>query len=249
MKLNIADNKGTGMVKQFEITDEQLRRVPLTDYQLGSEIDGGVFGDQFKGYIFRLRGGSDKDGFPMVPGVLVPSRVSLLVKRGAIGFNTFRGRNGERRRKNVRGAIVAGDIALLNVTISKKGDNEIEGLTDTVAAKRLGPKRAGKIRKLFNLGRDADLSKVVVRRRVTKEGKKDRLKSPKIQRLITPKIKARRAKKATLMIAKVRKSAEERRAYLKTVAAERRSRRQRYHAKSHNKKVALQNAEVKAMQH
>ncbi|CAJ1025054.1 Ribosomal protein S6e, putative [Leishmania shawi] len=77
MKLNIAYPRN-GTVKQFEISDEVLRRVQLQDYRLGNEVDGAIFGGEFKGYIFRLRGGSDKDGFPMVPGVLASSRVSLL---------------------------------------------------------------------------------------------------------------------------------------------------------------------------
>lgn len=246
MKLNIAFPRN-GTVKQFDITDEVLRRVNLQDYRLGNDVDGAIFGKQFAGYIFRLRGGSDKEGFPMVPGVLAPSRVSLLLKRGAIGFNTFRGYNGERRRKNIRGCIVASDIAVLNVTITKCGEAAIEGVTDTTAPKRLGPKRANSIRKLFNLSREDDVRKYVVRRRVTKDGKKDRLKSPKIQRLITPTIKARRAKKAKVTIEKVRKSAEARRDFLKAVAAQRRARRQRIQIKKHTKKVSDQKAEVAAM--
>lgn len=246
MKLNIAYPRN-GTVKQFEISEEDLRRVPLQDYRLGMEIDGGLFGEAFKGYVFRLRGGSDKDGFPMVPGVLASSRVSLLLKRGALGFNTHRGRSGERRRKNIRGCVFANDIALINVTISKVGDSPLEGVTDTTAPRRLGPKRANNIRKLFNLTREDDVRKFVVRRKVTKEGKKDRMKGPKIQRLITNRIRARRAKKSRVAIAKVRQSAETRRAYLSALASERQARRQRKHSKAHNKKVANQRTEVAAL--
>lgn len=52
--------------------------------------------------------------------------------------------------------------------------------------RRLGPKRASKIRKLFNLSKKDDVRQFVVKRPVQKEGKKERLKAPKIQRLITP---------------------------------------------------------------
>lgn len=247
MKLNIAYPRN-GTVKQFEVTDEVLRRVQLQDYRVGNDVDGSIFGEEFKGYIFRIRGGSDKDGFPMVPGVLASSRVSLLVKRGAIGFNTFRGYQGERRRKNVRGCILASDIAVVNVTVSKLGAQAIEGVTDTTAPRRLGPKRASKIRKLFDLARSDDVRKYVVRRRVTKEGKKDRMKAPKIQRLITPTVKARRAKKVTAAITKVRESAAERRQYLHLIASHRRALRQREHSKKHARKVAAQKAEVAAYQ-
>lgn len=57
---------------------------------------------------------------------------------------------------------------------------------DTVIPRRLGPKRANNIRKLFNLSKDDDVRKYVIRRKIEKEGKKPRYKSPKIQRLVTP---------------------------------------------------------------
>jgi len=237
MKLNIAYPRN-GTVKQFEVTDEVLRRVNLNDYRLGNEVDGGIFGEQFKGYSFRLKGGSDKDGFPMVQGVLASSRVSLLIKRGAPGFNTFRGRSGERRRKALRGCIVGSDISVLNVVITKLGEQPIEGVTDVSLPRRLGPKRASAIRKLFNLSKDDDVKKFVVRRRVQKAGKKDRFKAPKVQRLITPKIRARRARKVRTIMESVRKSAEERKHYLQTISRRRMVARQKKTARHHRQKVA-----------
>nr|CCC93234.1 putative 40S ribosomal protein S6 [Trypanosoma congolense IL3000] len=245
MKLNIAYPRN-GTVKQLEVTDEVLRRVNLTDYRLGNEVDGAIFGEEFKGYTFKLQGGSDKEGFPMVQGVMAPSRVSLLVKRGAVGFNTFRGYQGERRRKSLRGCILASDIAVLNVIITKVGEKPIEGVTDTTVPRRLGPKRANKIRKLFGLSRTDDVRKYVIRRKVTKEGKKDRFKAPKIQRLITSTIRVRRAKKVRVAIEKVRKSAVERREYLRLVGARRRAARQRKASRRHAEKVRSQKTEVAA---
>jgi len=40
-------------------------------------------------------------------------------------------RTGERKRKTVRGCVVGPDIRVLSVTIVKKGESEIPGLTDT----------------------------------------------------------------------------------------------------------------------
>jgi small subunit ribosomal protein S6e len=51
------------------------------DRRMGQEIDGEVLGDEFKGYIFRITGGNDKQGFPMKQGVLVNGRVRLLLKK------------------------------------------------------------------------------------------------------------------------------------------------------------------------
>merc|ERR1711942_386323 len=96
-------------------------------------------------------------------------------------------RTGERKRKSVRGCIVDGNLAVLNLAIVKKGDNEIPGLTDNTIPRRLGPKRASKIRKLFNLQKDDDVRNYVIKRPLpVKEGKKPQFKAPKVQRLVTP---------------------------------------------------------------
>jgi len=50
------------------------------------EIDGSVLGEEFKGYIFRITGGNDKQGFPMKQGVLVNGRVRLLFKKSKRRF-------------------------------------------------------------------------------------------------------------------------------------------------------------------
>lgn len=64
---------------------------------------------------------------------------------------------------------------------------EIPGLTDNTIPRRLGPKRASRIRKLFNLTKEDDVRQYVVKRPLSaKEGKKPKMKAPKIQRLITP---------------------------------------------------------------
>lgn len=48
---------------------------------MGQEIDGDVLGDEYRGYVFRITGGNDKQGFPMKQGVLVNGRVRLLLKK------------------------------------------------------------------------------------------------------------------------------------------------------------------------
>ncbi len=109
----------------------------------------------------------------MKQGVLVPYRVSLLLSDGHSCYRPRR--TGERKRKSVRGCIVGPDIAVLSVVIVKQGENEIPGLTDVVLPKRLGPKRATKIRRFFNLTKEDDVRKYVVRREVVskkKEGAK-----------------------------------------------------------------------------
>lgn len=107
----------------------------------------------------------------MKQGVLLPTRVKLLL---ADGHSCYRPRRtGERKRKSVRGCIVGPDIAVLSLVIVKQGEADIPGLTDNVLPKRLGPKRATKIRKFFNLTKEDDVRKYVVRREVKSSKKED----------------------------------------------------------------------------
>ena len=78
---------------------------------------------EFNGYIFKIMGGQDKQGFPMKQGVLVPGRVRLLMKPGDSCFRGYGRRNGERRRKSVRGCIVSPDLSVLNLMIVKQGES------------------------------------------------------------------------------------------------------------------------------
>jgi len=185
MKFNIA-NPATAQQKTIDIDDERRYRV-FYDKRVAQEVPGDSIGDEWKGYIFRISGGNDKQGFPMKQGVLLPHRVRLLL---ADGHSCYRARRtGERKRKSVRGCIIGPDIAVLSLVVVKQGEQEIPGLTDTVLPKRLGPKRATKIRKFFNLSKTDDVRKFVIRREVTskkKEGAKPYTKAPKIQRLVTP---------------------------------------------------------------
>ncbi|KAL9060622.1 MAG: hypothetical protein Q9162_000573 [Coniocarpon cinnabarinum] len=162
------------------------------DKRMGTEVPGDTLGDEWKGYILRITGGNDKQGFPMKQGVMHPTRVRLLLSKGHSCYRPRR--DGERRRKSVRGCIVAMDLAVLALAIVKQGEQEIPGLTDadSVKPKRLGPKRASRIRKMFGLTKDDDVRKFVIRREVqpkAKEGeepKKPYTKAPRIQRLVTP---------------------------------------------------------------
>jgi len=185
MKLNIA-NPATGEQKTIDYDDEKKYRV-FYDKRIAQEVPADSLGDEWKGYILRITGGNDKQGFPMKQGVLLPYRVRLLLADGHSCYRTRR--TGERKRKSVRGCIVGPDIAVLSLVIVKQGESDIAGLTDNILPKRLGPKRATKIRKFFNLSKEDDVRKYVVRREVKsakKENAKPYTKAPKIQRLVTP---------------------------------------------------------------
>ena len=110
-------------------------------------------------------------------------------------------------------------MATLHLMVVKKGDQDIPGLTDRelprsvcnfrsrchifayavlqtqlqMLDRRLAPKRASKIRKLFNLTKDDDVRQYVIRREIPgKDDKKGYSKAAKIQRLITPQVRGSR---------------------------------------------------------
>ncbi len=201
-----------GTQKKYEYKEEKFWS-KLYDYKIGEEIDGSTFGkgtEGFEGYQFLITGGSDNNGFGMKQGVMTKNKLKLLLAKGTSGY--FCRRTGVKKRKNVRGCIVGPEITSLNLIVIKKGESDIEGLTDVNNPLRLGPKRANKIRKFFNLPRhwdnrgkknsqnitvsNFDVMKAVVKR-VTKEVEdKKYYKAPKITRLTTTeRLRNKRSKK------------------------------------------------------
>jgi len=217
MKINIA-NPQTGQQKTIEIDDEH-KVSHMFEKRISHEIPADSFGDEFKGYVLRITGGEDKQGFSMKQGVLVHGRVKLLLKKGMSGYRP--GRTGERKRKSVRGCILNHDMSVVSTVIVRKGEQDIAGLTDALVDRRLGPKRANKIRKLFNLDKEDDVRRFVIRRVLPANEKhsKPRSKAPKIQRLITPvRLQRKRAQKAAARN-RAEKGKEAEAAYRKVMAA------------------------------
>jgi len=190
--------------------DRKLRN--FYDKRINATVDGDCLGEEFAGYVFKISGGNDKQGFCMVQGVATNGRVRLLLKLGSKSYRPRR--TGERKRKSVRGCIVGSDLSVLNLVVVKKGAAELPGITDDAKPRRLGPKRATSIRKLFNLKNVGvtkkekadkvkkqvdDVRKYTVRRVIdrTAKGKKNLSKGPKIQRLVTAnRLQRKRAEKA-----------------------------------------------------
>merc|ERR1711907_249698 len=125
------------------------------------------------------------------------------------------------------------------------GDSPIPGLTDEPRPMRLGPKRANKIRKLFNLDKETeDVRKFVVRRKITTKGGKEYSKAPKIRRLVTPVQLQRKRHRVALKRQRAEKNKTEKAAYKALVdrrlreAKERRQellqRRRSSHGSSHS---------------
>ncbi len=104
--------------------------------------------------------------------------------------------------------------------VVKTGNAAIAGLTDDSVPSRLGPKRANKIRALFNLTKDNDVHKYIISRTFRSKKGKEVRRAPKIQCLVTPLIlqrKRERARKAA-KLASVLRNKEDAAAYTKLVA-------------------------------
>jgi len=222
MKLNIS-YPAVGSQKLIEV-DDDLKLRAFYDKRMATEMSAESLGDEWKGYIVRISGGNDKQGFPMKQGILTNGRVRLLLSKGHSCYRERR--KGERRRKSVRGCIVDANLSVLNLVILKKGEAEIPELTDKTVPRRLGPKRAGKIRKLFNLSKEDDVRQYVVRRPLPlKEGKKQKYKSPQIQRLITPQRLQRKRHNVAIKRRRATKNKEDAAEYAKLLAQRQKEKR------------------------
>lgn len=103
-----------GTQKKFEYKDEKLY-AKLYDYKLGDEVSGDIFGEGFQGCIFKITGGSDKNGFGMKQGVATQNKKKLLLAPKSTGYRATR--EGTHKRKSVRGCIVGPAISSLNLIL------------------------------------------------------------------------------------------------------------------------------------
>jgi len=109
----IVSDPETGVSKAVEV--EGTRAVPLIGKRIGETIDGSVVG--LAGHKLQITGGSDKDGFPMRPNIHGGVRVRAILSEG-VGFHSKR--QGERRRKTLRGNVITEEIVQINMKIVEK---------------------------------------------------------------------------------------------------------------------------------
>jgi small subunit ribosomal protein S6e len=83
---------------------------------VGDELEGTFIG--FDGYLFKITGGSDHSGFPMVPGVEGAMPKRILIGHRGVGYKPTR--KGKRRRKRVRGRLISEDIYQINLKILER---------------------------------------------------------------------------------------------------------------------------------
>jgi len=126
---------------------------------------------------------------------------------------------------------------MLNLIVAKKGDAEIPGLTEGEAVRRLGPKRASKIRKMFDLSKEDKVQDFVNKREAKVNGDKKNMKAPKIQRLVTAKRLQRKRRVKKTIVKKLEANRTAKAAYLEKMAAFRKETKDKRHTETAKKKT------------
>jgi len=109
----IVSDPQTGKSQSIELAEHKA--IPLIGKKIGETIDGAVLG--LRGYKLLITGGTDKDGFPMHPTIHGGIRKSVLLKSG-VGFKPKR--EGQRKRKTLRGNVITEEIVQVNMKILEK---------------------------------------------------------------------------------------------------------------------------------
>jgi small subunit ribosomal protein S6e len=112
--------------KSHQVEVEAAESKKLNGLSIGEEFDASLVG--LTGYKLQITGGSDKNGFPMKKDVDGSRRIKSLLA-GGIGFNPKR--DGQRRRKTVRGNTVSDDIVQINTVVTQKGEKEISEILES----------------------------------------------------------------------------------------------------------------------
>lgn len=108
------------MVFRFVISDPKTRKSfqkdidapSIVGLKIGDDFDGSTVG--LTGFKLKLTGGSDKEGFPMRPEIPSAARKRVLLTEPP-GFHPHR--EGERKRKLVRGNQISDSIMQVNCKI------------------------------------------------------------------------------------------------------------------------------------
>uniref|UniRef100_A0A452FUS7 Small ribosomal subunit protein eS6 n=1 Tax=Capra hircus TaxID=9925 RepID=A0A452FUS7_CAPHI len=95
MKLNMSF-PAIGCQKLIEADDER-KLYTFYEKRMATEVAADDLGEEWKGYVVRISGGNDKQGFPM-------KQVHLLLSKGHSCYRPRR--TGERKHKSVQGCIV-----------------------------------------------------------------------------------------------------------------------------------------------
>jgi small subunit ribosomal protein S6e len=109
----------------------------LMGKKIGEKIKGDLLG--MEGYELEITGGSDKEGFPMRPDIHGTIRKKVLLAFGP-GFHPLK--EGQRKKKSVRGNTIADDIAQINTKVVVYGKKSFEELFNIKPAEKKHEEKA-----------------------------------------------------------------------------------------------------------
>ena len=112
----IVSEPNTGKAKSIELDEEKSRS--LIDKQIGDTIDGSIIGVKGKA---EITGGTDKDGIPMRNDIHGSGKKYIILSDGP-GFKPKK--NGERKRKVIRGKIITEDTYQINMALVQKEETK-----------------------------------------------------------------------------------------------------------------------------
>ncbi|MDD2439736.1 MAG: 30S ribosomal protein S6e [Methanosarcinaceae archaeon] len=119
-KVVVSDPKDA-LAYQLDVKEAEANA--LIGKSIGDVVEGTPLG--LPGYQIKITGGSDGSGFVMRPDLPGPKRTRILVAEG-VGY--FPKKEGQRRRKMMRGREIATDIVQINAKIVEHGEKSVKAL-------------------------------------------------------------------------------------------------------------------------
>ncbi|MBI2674894.1 MAG: 30S ribosomal protein S6e [Candidatus Aenigmarchaeota archaeon] len=111
----------------------------LSGKKIGEAIEGNSIG--LAGFRLEITGGSDKEGFPMRKDVDGAARKKILLSSPP-GYHPER--EGERRRRSIRGNTVSADIVQVNLKVTEHGKHGLDELFGKKAEEKKEDKKEPK---------------------------------------------------------------------------------------------------------
>lgn len=135
----------------IEVNDEHKLHT-FYEKRVATEVAAEALGEEWKGRVFPISSGNNKQGFPHESQCLDLWPCHLLLSKG---HSCYRPRSiGEKKYESLQGCIMNANLSVLTLAIVKLGGKYIPGLTDIILPCGMGPQRSSRIRKLFHLSRE-----------------------------------------------------------------------------------------------
>lgn len=117
MPFKIVIGEKTGKSWKIEMESDYLM-----GKNIGDKVNGKEIKEDFEGYEFEIKGGSDHAGFPLSKDVEGLAYKRLLLTKG---FGMRESGGGLRKRKAVRGKIISNTTSQLNLAVVKEGKKKL----------------------------------------------------------------------------------------------------------------------------